>query len=98
MRGLSLLAAAGVCLTLFACGTVFSYENAKGKQNNEATVCDYVLGEYNGYIAVFCGDEPSEVFECKLSSLPEEEAQKLREGIHAKNEEELQLLIEAYTS
>ena len=59
-----------------------------------------VIGEWEGKLAVFqpSGSSPSEVFDVYISSLPEEEQQKLQEGIPVYDEETLAGLLEDYTS
>ena len=60
----------------------------------------YYLGDYRGNLAVYNSGEdmPIEVFNIHTSSLPGPDYQKILQRIGARNEEELQLLIEEYTS
>ena len=61
---------------------------------------DFYLSVYAGYVAVFTegSDEPVTVLETKIASLPEREAERLKNGIAAENAEALQRLIEDYCS
>lgn len=58
------------------------------------------LREWNGQIALFEGDsdEPTEVYEVSIAALPEEEQQRLREGIAIEDEQMLAALLDNYTS
>lgn len=60
----------------------------------------FKLSEYEGKIAVFelGSKEPVEVFDVYLTSLPQNEQNKIKSGLYAENESELQTLIEDYTS
>ncbi len=59
-----------------------------------------MLREWNGQIALFEGDsdEPAEVYEVTVAALPEEEQERLREGIVIESEEALASLLDNYTS
>lgn len=59
-----------------------------------------MLREWNGRLALFKGDatEPAEVYEVTVAALPEEEQQRLREGIAVESEEMLAALLDNYTS
>lgn len=58
------------------------------------------LGEWNGQVALFEAetDEPIEVYEITVRTLPEEEQARLRERIPVNNEAELETLLENYGS
>lgn len=60
----------------------------------------YILSEYQGKIAVFRNDDniPINVFDTYLSTLPQHDRQLIKEGIKANTTDELQQLIEDYTS
>ena len=60
----------------------------------------YILKEYNGNIASFrCNDEnPIDIFDVSVNSFGEYDKQALYKGIVAYSEEELNRLIEDYTS
>lgn len=60
----------------------------------------YILREYNGKIASFYYDDehPIDVFDVSVNSFGEYDKQALYKGIVAYSEEELNRLIEDYTS
>ena len=60
----------------------------------------YILGAYNGFAAVFRygNDLPEQIFDTRISSFPENVAEKLRKGIIAATDSDLQRLIEDYCS
>ena len=60
----------------------------------------YTLRDYNGLLAVYTGDnpEPIQIFEIFTDSLPPQDSARIRAGIGARDEKELQALIEDYTS
>lgn len=60
----------------------------------------YILKEYNGKIASFYynSEEPIDVFDVSVNSFGEYDKQELYKGIVAYSEEELNRLIEDYTS
>lgn len=97
-----------VCL-FFAVFYIKSYSNKEENINLTATSekanvnkhqSGYYLGEYEGKLATFSteSDEPLEVFDVFVSSLPEDDIKKICDGIYASNEDELQRLIEDFTS
>ncbi len=59
-----------------------------------------LLREWNGQVALFEGasGEPIEVYDVTVAALPEEEQERLREGIVIDSEEALALLLDNYTS
>ena len=72
-----------------------------GTQQEEpagAILC--ILGEWEGKLAVFApnGISPQEVYDVYISTLPEEEQQKLEQGIPVYDEGTLAGLLEDYTS
>jgi hypothetical protein len=82
-----------------------NYESGNNMHTTEPTASaknldEYVLKEYNGSIAVFYSGSksPIEVFDVDVFSLPEEDQQMLSQGITAATAQELQSLIEDYTS
>lgn len=60
----------------------------------------YVLSEYQGKIAVFKNGEniPINVFDTYISALPQHDRKLIENGIQVQTKEELQSLIEDYTS
>lgn len=60
----------------------------------------YTLSEYKGKIAVFKNQEsvPIEIYDVYVTTLPQHDRILLEKGIHIETSEELQKLIEDYTS
>ncbi len=60
----------------------------------------YTIREYHGKIALFTGDnpKPDAVYDIFTSSLPDIDAQALKEGITVGTKQEAQKIIEDYTS
>lgn len=80
-----------------------SFASVKGQapQNkNEAVAGYYTLSVYDGRVAVFenGSDKPETVFDTYISSLPYPEQNELQNGITVYDRQELQKLIEDYTS
>ncbi|MBR4092684.1 MAG: hypothetical protein IKK32_05765 [Oscillospiraceae bacterium] len=79
-------------------------DNTETKVINAETVITekryYILKEYNGKIASFYYDDerPIDVFDVSVNSFGEYDKQALYKGIIADSEEELNRLIEDYTS
>ena len=81
-----------VLLCIFFVGAYFQKEASDSPA--------YILSVYDGRVAVFaCGAKtPYMVLETRIASLPETEAERLKNGIEAENAEALQRLIEDYCS
>ena len=60
----------------------------------------YTLSEYKGKIAVFKNQEsvPIDIYDVYVATLPQHDRVLLENGIHIETPEELQKLIEDYTS
>ena len=60
----------------------------------------YTLSEYKGKIAVFKNQEsvPIDIYDVYITTLPQHDRTLLEKGIHIETPEELQRLIEDYTS
>lgn len=60
----------------------------------------YTVSEYQGKVAVFKNSDniPFEIYDSYVAVLPEHDRQLLKNGIRANNGEELQKIIEDYTS
>lgn len=89
------IAAIAVSLSAFA-----SYQSTTGQLPSAPTKTEYTLSVYDGRIAVFenSDSQPIEVFDVYVSSLPYNEQVELRNGLTAADRDELQRLIEDYTS
>lgn len=72
------------------------YEDEKNVKQQEF----YTIKEYEGKIAVFKDSDkkPFTVYEAYTSLLPEQDRQKLKDGIKVDNTTDLQKIIEDYTS
>ena len=93
-------------ITFFSYSLVFkshigNYANKTNHQTtHESTSAVYTLSEYKGRVAVFYNNNssPDEIYDSFLDSLPEDDAVALKEGITVFSKEELQQLLEDYTS
>lgn len=81
------------------------YNNNNYKQCEKEIIIEtkttyYVIKEYKGRIALFVNNNelPKETYEIFTSSLPSEDAEKIRKGITVTNENDLQRILEDYTS
>lgn len=70
------------------------------KTNAEKANYNYILSDYNGYIALFeaSNNEPIEVYNILTDSLPSNDILTIKNGIYANTVDELNLIIEEYTS
>ena len=68
--------------------------------NTQKTNYKYILSDHNGYIALFdtTKQEPIEVYNILTESLPLKDINKIKNGIYANSIDELNILIEEYTS
>ncbi len=75
-------------------------ENENIRNRISVTENYYTVRDFNGKVAVFKNDEttPTTVFEAYTSLLPEKDRQRLQNGIRVENKEELQKIIEDFTS
>ncbi len=106
---ITLIICASIVCLFFVVFLINSYSNDNKNSNLSTTSVEannnkhspgYYLGEYDGKLAAFTteSDEPLQVFDVYLSSLPEDDIEKIREGVYAKDEQDLQRLIEDFTS
>ncbi len=65
-----------------------------------ALIFTFLIGVHDGFIALWTPPEkaPAVVFPYAVTSLPPQDQQRVKEGIHIENEEELRLLLEDYLS
>lgn len=82
----------------FSSKEVVMRKNIKGQSSQH-----YILGEYEGYIAVFYQKEINgvnlkEITDTPVNSLSEEEQARLREGIRIEGNDELMKVLEDYGS
>ncbi len=73
-----------------------TYENERNGNIQDV----YTVKEYDGKVAVFKNNDttPSTVYESYISLLPEQDREKLKSGISVNNKDDLQKIIEDYTS
>lgn len=92
-----IFAASLVALALIGGAAAHSAQQ-KAADPNGADGYAYWIKDYHGKVAVFQNgnDRPEEILDCPLDSLPQEEVQRVKEGIPALDETELQHLIEAF--
>ncbi len=74
--------------------------NVEAQQQTPKSNVYYLVSEYEGKIAVFKNDStiPFEIYDTYISSLPRHDRLLLEKGIHASTKQELQDIIEDYTS
>lgn len=60
----------------------------------------FLLGSYKGYVALWEDDDPDpkQIFPCPVASLPEADQVSLEQGIRARSETELNILLEDFLS
>jgi len=93
-----------VMMVLILSIAVFSYaalrSNGVAERKEGEPIYLYMIKEYNGNIAVYKTDEqqPTDIYEVPVETLPEEDVDNLKTGIPVKDEAELQRLIEDLTS
>lgn len=98
--GIILLLAVVLILNIFINSSRNSQFPADEYTSSEEGETVYKISEYDGKLAVFIlGDsEPIKVYNLFLNSLPEKDAEMLRDGILVYSKPDLQQLIEDYTS
>ena len=86
------------CASILIIASEFSPPKNKTDREKVTVGYQYIVKEYNGKIAIFDYETavPVEILDCPLSSLPADEAEKLKSGINVATEAELQQLIEAF--
>ena len=92
-----------VLLAFIVVGFLFSKlqkGNIPQKEETTTIIEYYIVSEYNGQIAVFIPNNktPVKVYDAYISTLPQKDQELLKEGVRAENVNELQLIIEDYTS
>ena len=93
---MSILIAAVIVL----CALSQSIQNKRAAESSTLPQVDYVLGEYEGYLAVFRGEQqkPYQVLQMPVQLLPEEDQGAIEAGIHVQTEQELRRLLEDFAS
>ena len=80
---------------------IYTDNSRSAPENSDAVQNDYyTVMEYEGKIAVFKNEEniPFEIFDSFAAVLPDTDRELLKNGIIANSTEELQKIIEDYTS
>lgn len=108
---LAILLATGFALTLMVSVVLsrdFSSDNtitpspaptAVTKSDEAKIVSGYIVGVYDGKVAVFSSSgDLEEVYDVYVSTLPEYDREQLRIGVRAEDANSLRALIEDYTS
>lgn len=90
-------------ICILCIGTLFvNLNNVEIYENNENQNKEefYTIKEYEGKIAVFKNNnsKPTTIYEAYVSLLPESDQIKLQNGITVNNTNDLQQIIEDYTS
>lgn len=91
-----------ICVLCLATLFVNLNNDIERKENDENTKHQeiYTIREYEGRVAVFKNTDkvPFAIYEAYTSLLPEQDRQKLKNGIQVDNTTDLQKIIEDYTS
>ena len=76
------------------------YGRDAARQTADGAPAAYTLGVWEGQLAVFEGDAafPQKLYDVPVSALPPNEQEKLKSGIAVATVDELQVLLEDYTS
>ena len=96
---LGIMATAVIVTSAFAM-VYIRFGRDANRHTDQGTPAAYTLGVWEGQLAVFEGDAafPNKLYEVPISALPSAEQEKLRQGIVVQTIDELQLLLEDYTS
>ncbi len=73
--------------------------SATANKSERTAVSEQLLGEWEGRLALFEGDDtlPAQVYDVWIATLPEAEQQKLKTGIPIRDDQTLWSLLEDYT-
>lgn len=96
-----IFASVSVLFFVILCFSYMESKENKIKENPYISPVEYYkVAEYQGKIAVFKNEEniPIEVYESYISVLPQHDRELLKDGIKVTSTEELQKVIEDYTS
>ena len=97
---MSILIAAVIVLCALSQSIQNKRAAVKTEESSTLPQVDYVLGEYEGYLAVFRGEQkkPYQVLQMPVQLLPEEDQGAIEAGIHVQTEQELRRLLEDFAS
>lgn len=89
-------------IVLCALAQVAQNRKAAGRQEESVTLpqVDYVLGEYDGYLALFRGEQeqPYQILDMPVQLLSDYDRGQIADGIHVQTEQELRQLVEDFAS
>ena len=97
---MSILIAAVIVLCALSQSIQNKRAAVKTEESSTLPQVDYVLGEYEGYLAVFRGEQkkPYQVLQMPVQLLPEEDQGAIEAGIHVQTEQELRRLLDDFAS
>lgn len=97
--GRTLLWAVAVALLLSAVLLFVIFRFFLPAADGSADTARYTIGEWEGRLAVFEGDQtyPRQVFDVYVDALPEELRRQVRAGVPARDDTQLSVLLEDYT-
>ncbi len=97
--GKTLLWALAVSLLLSAVLLFVIFQFLLPADGEVAETPRYTIGEWEGRLAVFEGKDPQprQIFEVYVDALPEELRQRVKEGVPARDDTQLSVLLEDYT-
>ena len=93
-----------LAILLVACAGALSLNAGEAKntapQNAQTHIPKYTLSVYRGKLALFARGYamPVEIYDVYLDNLPKTEQEKIKNGISAETDTEIQKIIEDYTS
>ena len=96
-KGIILLLAVAIA-TITISVSAFAKSTFAQNSPSEIIKTKYILGEFNGNLAIFQADNatPLEVLDVKISSLPERDIERIKNGICADTLSEIIMLAEDY--
>ena len=99
-RTVILAIAAATAVAALVLGIIFTFFLPGDAAGEGRVRSRFVLGEWEGQVAVFAGDDPypMQVFDRYVTTLPPEQQTLLAAGIPVEDAEELSVLLEDYTS
>jgi hypothetical protein len=85
---------------LFGILSQFQPDTPADTQTESVLEYHYVLKEYQGKIAVYStqDEQPKQIFDIYLNTLPDSDVQRLKEGIPIQSEEQLEEYIQDFDS
>lgn len=93
-----------IAVVIILCALAQVAQSRKAAQQREIPTTlpqvDYVLGEYDGYLALFRGkqEQPYQILDMPVQLLSDYDRGQIAEGIHVQTEQELRQLVEDFAS